>query len=74
MYLPSEEFSDLKGKTKQSKISISKFVIEHIKNLLQSELYQPSFETRVNLIKQNKDLQKQWMKSISMEYNLSMIY
>ena len=74
VYLPSEEMvADWKEKAKQSKISISKYVIEHVTNSLQSEQEQPSVETRVNIIKQNKALQnenKELLKKIKMFENL----
>jgi len=58
LYLPYEEMvADWKDKAKQSNISISKYFIEHVTNSLQSEEQQPSVETRMNLIKQNIELQ-----------------
>ncbi len=58
VYLPHEEMTkEWKHRAEQAGTSISKFIIEHVTNSLNSEKHQPSVETRVNLIKSNKELQ-----------------
>lgn len=74
VYLPTKEMVDeWKDKANQTNISISKFIIEHVTNSLNSEANQSSVETRVNLIKKNKQLQienKELNKKIKLLENL----
>ena len=57
VYLPSHEMvADWKGRAKGSKVSISKFVQEHVENSLQQE-EDDSFATRSTLLERNRTLE-----------------
>ena len=57
VYLPSHKMiNQWKQKAKQAKMSLSKFVIEHVNNSLQQEENQHEYYTRIELQQQNKKL------------------
>jgi hypothetical protein len=59
VYLPSHELiNEWKDLAKKSRVSISKFVFEHVENSLQQEK-EKSFIPRVGLIKQIKELKEE---------------
>lgn len=70
VYLPSEEMvNQWKELSEKTKLSISKFVIEHVNNSLRQEQNQEKYESRVQLledIKKLKDENKELHKKVKM--------
>ena len=78
VYLPTFEMKEKwKELAKASNQSISKFVIEHVINSLNHEQENPSIETRIQLIKDKKQLQnenRELIKQIKDKEKLAEIY
>lgn len=78
VYLPTFEMrKKWKGFAESANQSISKFVIEHVTNSLNHEKENPSVETRIQLIKDNKRLQEEntrLLKQIKDKEKLAEIY
>ena len=78
VYLPTFEMKEKwKEFAEATNQSISKFIIEHVTNSLNHEQENPSVETRIQLIKDNKRLQeenKELLKQIKDKEKLAEIY
>jgi len=78
VYLPTFEMKEKwKELAEASKQSISKFVIEHVINSLNHEQENPSLETRIQLIRNKKQLQnenRELIKQIKDKEKLAEIY
>ena len=74
VYLPSEEMvNQWKGLAGKSKISISRFVIEHVNNSVQQEQDSESYKSRLQLldsVKKLTDENKELNKKVKMQNTL----